>query len=517
MYFRYFVSEVADQIKNAEKYYRPGSRQTMNSIHSSNGALQSLSSIPALYSCRGNAKTATVIRHDLFSKGEVNHQELHGLAFHGAINSRDEGIFEINIVDPLIHHISYYTKGLNEELVILQQEKEKYLEKLKGQTQGKKDLFDDIIVPGSDNLFSMSLQISDMNGIPKVKYYLENLKPNIREKSKSTGIYVDTIIVNVQEQQSLPGKNNCHEMPPKGFVSLIVEPLRLKGKDLVKEFNTHDDKPWQLYGQYISDSIKGIDMPINNSSSLMNGENSSTKLIDFVLNAKDSLQKLRIRTIHHDYDGRIEIVSIFVYMPITHYAKSVSESNASLKENVCSPPQKPRLVPSPIKTITTKVRESDQEIKAKDKIPVINRQFCKYCRGLARPRVKMMDDKTFIPSSNKRFKQWTLEVKKEMAADPEKKLTIIELGAEAALRNQSELLLKQTQMYGATLIRINPVVKTNKKGVRDIAGITPKGLNNEDAFQLIEDDGCVGAIQKIDGYLRLFCERLKFPFDTDVI
>ncbi|MNE62385.1 hypothetical protein D3C80_1576600 [compost metagenome] len=124
----------------------------------------------------------------------------------------------------------------------------------------------------------------------------------------------------------------------------------------------------------------------------------------------------------------------------------------------------------------------------------------------------MFEDKAFIPGSSTRYRAWCADVKKAMTAEPDKKLTIVEFGAEAAVRNQSETLLKQTQIYGASLIRINPVVKETKKG-RDMTSVTPKGINSEDAFQLIEDDSSIGAIQKIDAYLRGICEKFAIVIE----
>jgi hypothetical protein len=525
MNFRYFVPDTADQLKNPENYYRPGTRQTLNSIHSTNGVLQLLKNVQSLSSTRGNAKAAYVLRHDNFERGTESfqhHTELHNLALNGLIDSRDEGVMEVLVVDPLIHHTQFYTTstGMSEELIVLQKEKEEYMKKLKSQNPSKEELLDDVLVPGSDNCFTISLQIKNDENIAVVKYFYENIKPKIRKKRDRDGLHVDTVIINVQEEASsenstLQNGEDVHYMPSKGYISLLVEPERLKNKSNItsRELNNKDDKPWQLCGEYMVDIVNTVGQTTPDTQKqqeITHMHQLSAKLVDFIMYSRDTFHKLRMRAIQHEKDNKIEIVSLFIDMPISSFkrASAPPQDQTQQQQSSITRPLSSRGIPN-----TSEKESIESAIKQREtKTPVMNRQFCEHCRGLARPHVKMQEDKAFLPSSSKLFKQWCMEVKKNMSQNPEKKLTIVEFGAEPSLRNQSDLLLKQTAMYGASLVRVNPLVSKAKKGAKDTS-MAPKGLQSEEAFQLIEDESCISAIQKIDHALRNICEKFKFPFE----
>lgn len=159
---------------------------------------------------------------------------------------------------------------------------------------------------------------------------------------------------------------------------------------------------------------------------------------------------------------------------------------------------------------TTKSEKRGQDSDPGSKRPVMNRIFCQFCRGLARPRIKMLEDTAWIPTSSRSYRTWAAEVKKALGQDGNKKLVILEIGCEKKLRVISDTLLKQTQLYGTVLMRINPAKAKNVKGSGQRSEKAALSTTSEQLI-LIEDDSCTAAIQKIDQALKEICEKIGFP------
>jgi hypothetical protein len=109
MYFRYFLPDVADQVKNPEHYFRPGCKKSLQSINAAGGVLKSLQHVPELSSSRGDNKRATIQRHEIRDhEAQLVHEQLHEMATE-TLEGRDHGLFEAAVVDPMISHQMFFT------------------------------------------------------------------------------------------------------------------------------------------------------------------------------------------------------------------------------------------------------------------------------------------------------------------------------------------------------------------------------------------------------------------------
>lgn len=121
MYYRYFLPDVADQVKNPEHYFRPGCKKTLQSIHGSGGVLKSLKNVPELSSSKGmyrccyeahrlgDNKKASIQRHEIRDEeARAVHEHLHNMAC-DVLEGRDHGLFEASVVDPMISHQMFFT------------------------------------------------------------------------------------------------------------------------------------------------------------------------------------------------------------------------------------------------------------------------------------------------------------------------------------------------------------------------------------------------------------------------
>jgi hypothetical protein len=222
-----------------------------------------------------------------------------------------------------------------------------------------------------------------------------------------------------------------------------------------------------------------------------------------------------MRAIQHP-NQRTELITLFIEMPISNFAKVESLSAGANSDSMTpkstinsSRGHRPSIgggTDTPVSlyrdhTKDTTGKRTQGESEGNAKKPVMNRIFCQYCRGLARPRIKMLEDAAWIPTSNRAYRQWANDVRKALGQDGSKKLVILELGCEKKLRVISDTLMKQTQLYGTVLIRVNPSKSPNQK---------EKTPENSEQFILIEDDTSAMVIQKIDQALKEICEKLGF-------
>lgn len=456
MYYRYFVPWIAEQVKDSNAYLLPGIKQTFKSIRYGASVILPLNPKLDFVNQSGAKIDSTIQRFDLqpaaessisgsregknsqqslneipsttdnsslmgsqtaramYSSGNVKmHQELHLNVFECPEDSVT-GVFDITVIDPLIHHHDYFTDVSDGD-------------------QLKK-------VIGSDSMFAISLQIrNQIKGETAVHYYVDPIKPSIRSKCQKLGIFVDTMIIDVQEQISIDRAD--HMMPFSGIVSLVVEPLMPKSKysvmSAVGKICKAEERPWQICGQY---NVSHLKMSANVRSKFTRNEK---RVVDFTLKSKDSPHELRIRTLQSEGIYH-EIVAIFVSMPISNFTSNVL---ATVETIPIAPPselilsanwepitERPRSAYNTPRSSITKKKESrySQENHAQKK-PIVNRIMCPQCHGKARPRVKMTDDKTWQKTNPAKYKAWVKAVTKEIKEDPKKPLLVLELGAEPAV------------------------------------------------------------------------------------
>lgn len=276
-------------------------------------------------------------------------------------------------------------------------------------------------------------------------------------------------------------------------------------------------------------------------------------LVDFIFRSQTRSHSLVLRTVEHE-DFSHDIVNVFIYLPVSmfdpgrqsqyhehmqmvakstlstspnttrSFSRDTMHSSRSMATGITSsttsnPTPSPipplgsmtaSLIPPPQTILPVSGAEEDEHTVEKmpdeddlNKRPLVNRIMCVHCHSLARPRVKMgLGDKAWFRTPMKKYKAWTQAAIKTVKETPEKPLVILELGCEARLRKQTDVLMKQTKIYGTVLIRVNPQgIKSKKKG----SGATEE--EDDDQIILIEES-CPSAIDKVEQYIWDFFNQL---------
>jgi hypothetical protein len=331
-----------------------------------------------------------------------------------------------------------------------------------------------------------------------------------------------------------------HNMPNRGMVSIIVEPIRTRNKfnkpTNSGETTRFDDMSWQMTGEYEIISYNNLQTEMNELNHkqmqqlikfLKSKEDEedmgmSVKMMDYTLSSRETVHEFRMRAIQHP-NQRTELITLFIEMPISNFTK-VESLSTGVNSDTMTPKaminnsrrtslaiQGTQDTPTSLykdvhQRTESSVKRTNIDTDPSLKKPVMNRIFCQFCRGLARPRIKMLEDVAWIPTSNKAYRTWANDVRKTLGQDGGRKLVILELGCEKKLRMISDTLLKQTAMNGTVLIRVNP------SGVKSAPKTEKKEKPKEDSESLIviDDDNSASAVQKIDQALREICEKLGF-------
>lgn len=408
MYFRYFAPFTAEQLSDSNTFMLPGNKMYLKSIHSSGALLRKFNSSIDLKNERGECVNGSVLRHDVSMEfaqlngipeqgpNDLFHLELHEMVFAGMAEKLDECIVDIRTVDPMIHHHNYVTTIDSEKLVQ---------------------------VSGSNSLFTISMQVFNASkGEIPIHVLTHQAKPAVRRQNPSNGTYYDTFVIDIS---SISPDDTKNIMPMCGTISLVVEPLRAKKLytqpygSVGKSCRT-EDRPWQLFGEYdLSTLTKTMDALQTHRYA---GKN-DTKMIDFVMGAKDDIHELKLRAVQHN-GMQFKCIYLFINVPISNY-------KAPQVDDVVIP------IPSPSNLIsqadmdqlTNQQPQAKKPEAAETKKPAINRITCHNCHFHARPRIKMQDDKTWIKTVPSKYKAWSTAAIKEIK-DSGRSLLILELGCE---------------------------------------------------------------------------------------
>lgn len=274
-------------------------------------------------------------------------------------------------------------------------------------------------------------------------------------------------------------------------------------------------------------------------------------LVDFIFSSQTDSHGLVLRTVEHE-DFSHDIANVFIHLPVSMFdpgrqsqyheqmqmgarstlstspnmtqpfSRGALHSSHSITTGITSsttsnpipspiPPLGPMtvsLIPPPQTVLPVSGAEEEEYMVERmpdeddlNKRPLVNRIMCMHCHSLARPRLKMgLGDKAWFRTPMKKYKAWTQAAIKTVKETPEKPLVILELGCEARLRKQTDLLMKQTKINGTVLIRVNPQgIKSKKKGTAE--------EEDNDQIILIEES-CPSAIDKIEEHIWDFFNQL---------
>ncbi|KAG2383430.1 hypothetical protein C9374_004101 [Naegleria lovaniensis] len=624
-YYQFFApKDVPDKFKNPENYLRPGSAKRISSVYGKNnyvlGSLVDIGKITEQVFTEGEGinsgltsrclierRDAVLQRYNLiyddadeeeFPKSAKNnvhksnslklvienksgqetkleqfsediHATLHDFAFCGDIEPTEEGFMEVTIIDPMIHYHQFYTDLHNTDDIVTEKDVQEF----------RKNPLpiiprDQTLVAGSANVtYIISIQImnldDELSEEPALSY-TSKVCPTIRRKREEDGIFVDSVIINVNDAIANIGSNTGtekHILPTRGKVSVVVQPSKPKQKrkssaSSVQQVVRVEEQPWQLVGEYNMRFLLETPPTYNKqSSSLANpqlfkvGSKTQTPLVnvrmlDVSLKTRDSVHSLKLRAIQGGEGRSVELATVFVDMPITDFstANPISQSNGATENKppntattatpspntttltpntAFSQAQTPNTFNTPKSSVFTdngdpfsarkaqphqvsdllsgRVKSAeDIDLYNPRKQPIINRIFCETCRGVARPRVKMnLTDEKWIKTSIMPYKTWSTKVKKAIQEEG-RNIVVLEIGAEAKLRNISDMILKQNS-GGAEIIRINPklrVIRGQKEALK-----IPSGAEGQ--YNVIEDQSSSAAIKKIDQYLTEISERFS--------
>ncbi|KAF0972105.1 hypothetical protein FDP41_009801 [Naegleria fowleri] len=274
------------------------------------------------------------------------HTTLHDFAFSGEIEPTEEGFMEVTIIDPMIHYHQFYTDLHNTDEIVTE----------KDVLEFRKNPLpiiprDQTLVAGSANVtYIISIQIinldDELSEEPALSY-TSKVCPTIRRKREEDGIFVDSVIINVNDAiANIGGSSNIgaekHVLPTRGKVSVVVQPSKPKEKrkssvpSLPKVIRV-EEQPWQLVGEYnmrflletppsYSASKQASNMGSNGNSQLFKvGSKTQTPLVnvrmlDISLKTRDSVHSLKLRAIQGGEGRSVELATLFVDMPITDFS-----------------------------------------------------------------------------------------------------------------------------------------------------------------------------------------------------
>ena len=470
------------------------------------------------------------------------HASLHDLAFSGEIDPSEEGYLEVNIIDPMIHYHQFYTDVHNSDEILTEKD---LLEFRKHPVPIIPK--DHTLVSASPNMrYIISLKVTNLDdelSMEPILSYTSKVSPTIRRKREEDGIFVDSVIINVEDVVKKVSSNPKHTLPVRGKVSMIVQPLKPSSYGNSFKLVSADEKPWQLVGEYNMRLFIGTnshsnpksrrkkDSPKNSSIDKQSSHFHNVRMLDLSLKTRDSVHSLKLRAVQQlqHASQNVELSTIFVDMPITDFTTITEKKkqNLNISTTSISTPTTGSFTPTssmtptpmgkpPIDFESAALKKSmnysdlvSSRVKSEEDIdqynprkqPVINRIFCETCRGAARPRMRMnIADEKWIKTSMIPFKTWSTKIKK-IIQEEGRNVVVLEIGAEAKLRTMTDAIVKQNS--GTEVIRINPklrVIKGQKEKMK-----VPSGAEGQ--YNIIEDPSSSAALKKIDQFLSEIAER----------